>query len=274
MAGNASVDVTSGELIVDRTAPPAPGVTSQTTAERTPVIEGTVAIATGTMLTVEVNGVLYTEGDGQLTRAGDGTWSLAIPSGRELADDLYQVIATLTDEAGNASVDGGTDELAVDTLAPPSPGVSSLTVADRTPRIEGTATLADGETLSVEVAGQVYLAGDGALVDNGDGTWALTIPAATPLVEGAYDVTAVVTDAAGNRSADPSSGELTIDLTAPSAPTVAAIATNANAPTIEGTATLGAGESLSVEVAGRVYSVGDGFLEHDGSGGWTLTLPG
>ena len=187
---------------------------------------------------------------------------------------MYQVIATLvTDEAGNASVDGGVDELVVDTLAPVSPGVTSLTVADRTPTIEGTATPAAGETLSVEVAGQVYLAGDGALVDNGDGTWTLTIPAGTPIDEGRYDVTAVVTDAAGNRSVDPSAGELTIDLTAPSAPTVTATTTNAAAPTIEGTATLGAGETLEIEVDGQVYSVGDGFLELDGSGGWTLTLP-
>ena len=82
-----------------------------------------------------------------------------------------------------------------------------------------------------------------------------------------------MTDAAGNRSVDPSSGELTIDVTAPMAPTVTAVLTNAAAPVIEGTATMGAGETLSVEVDGRVYTVGDGALADDGDGTWTLTIP-
>ena len=41
----------------------------------------------------------------------------------------------------------------------------------------------------------VYTAGDGNLVDNGDGTWELTIPAGSEMVDGTYEVVATVTDA-------------------------------------------------------------------------------
>ena len=147
VSGTRGADTTLDELTIDLTPPPAPGVTSRTTTNTTPAIEGTVAIASGTTLRVSVGGFLYTEGDGQLVNAGDGTWALTIPNGRELADGLYQVVATLADAAGNVATDGGTDELVVDTTAPPTPGVTSLTVAERSPTIEGTASVGAGETL-------------------------------------------------------------------------------------------------------------------------------
>ena len=126
----------------------------------------------------------------------------------------------MTDAAGNTSTDPGVDELRVDTSIPSSPGVTSLVTNDVTPLISGTATVGAGETLSVEVNGVVYTVGDNNLIDNGDGTWDLTIPLADALAEGNYDVVAMVVDAALNASTDPSSDELEIDLTAPVAPTV------------------------------------------------------
>ena len=116
----------------------------------------------------------------------------------------------------------GVDELWVDTSAPSSPGVTSLVTNDVTPLISGTAIVGAGETLSVEVNGVVYTAGDSHLIDNGDGSWDLTIPAEDALAEGNYDVVARVVDTALNASTDPSSDELEIDLTAPVAPTVTA----------------------------------------------------
>ena len=204
---------------------------------------------------------------------GDGSWDLTIPLADALVDNLYQVIATLTDAAGNTSTDPGVDELWIDTSAPSSPGVTSLLTNDDTPLISGTAIVGSGETLSVEVNGVVYTVGDGNLIDNGDGSWDLTIPLADALAEGNYDVVARVVDAALNASTDPSSEELEIDLTAPVAPTVTAQLSNSETPVISGTATVVTGETLSVEVNGVVYTDGDGHLIDNGDGTWDLTIP-
>jgi len=228
-SGGASAnDTTNTELIVDLTPPPAPGVTSQTTQNTTPTISGTTTNGIGLTLSVEVNSVIYTAGDGNLVDNGNGTWDLTIPAADVLPDGLYQVVASLSDVAGNIANDPGIDDLVVDAIAPPTPGVTSLVTNDTTPIVEGTAVVGAGETLTVEINGVVYTAGDGKLFDNGDGTWSLAI--ANNLPEANYSVIASVEDIAGNVSTDPSSGELTIDLTAPMAPAVTNLLTNDSTP--------------------------------------------
>ena len=106
----------------------------------------------------------------------------------------------------------------------------------------------------------VYTAGDGNLVDNGDGTWDLSIPAANELSEAAYDVTVIVTDAAGNTSIDVSAGELIVDITPPVVPTTDSQNISNATPVISGTANVAPGETLTVEVDGVTYTAGDGNL--------------
>jgi len=273
IAANSSNDITSSELIVDLTPPPAPGVTSQTTANPTPVISGTTAIGSGLVLQVTVNDVTYTASDGNLVDNNDGTWDLTIPAANTLPDALYQVVATLTDTAANTSTDPGSNELLVDTTAPPSPGVTSLTTNLTSPVIEGTANVNAGETLTVTVNGITYTAGDGTLIDNNNGTWMLAIPIADALAENTYEVTATVTDSAGNSTSDPSVDELLIDTTAPVSPAVDAQATNITSPTITGTATVGATETLIVLVNGLTYTDADSNLVDNNDGTWTLVIP-
>ena len=91
-AGNSTTDSTTNELIVDLTPPPAPGVTSQTTNDSTPVISGTTTVGTGMVLRVEVDGVIYTVGDGHLVDNGDGSWDLTIPLADALVDNLLSLI--------------------------------------------------------------------------------------------------------------------------------------------------------------------------------------
>ena len=259
MAGNSINDSSIGELLIDLTPPPAPGVTSQTTNDSTPTITGTVAVMNGLLLTVEVNGVLYRSGDGNLMDNADGTWELTIPLQDALPDQLYQVVATLVDPANNISVDPGFDELVVDTVAPQTPGVTSLVTNDVTPTVSGLATVAPGDTLSVEVNGVVYGSGDGNLVDNADGTWNLTIPSINQLTEGVYNVTATVADAALNLSTDPSSAELLVDLTAPDEASAPPVITNDTTPVISGIAFVGSDETLTVNIRDIVYTAGDGL---------------
>ncbi|MCZ4328201.1 hypothetical protein O4H28_18165, partial [Brachybacterium paraconglomeratum] len=78
--------------------------------------------------------------------------------------------------------------------------------------------------------------------------------------------TATVTDAASNTATDITNGEVTIDTSAPSVPVVNTQTTSDTTPVITGSATLGAGETLTVTVNGATYT----NVVVDGSGNWSL----
>ena len=250
---NASTDPSSEELEIDLTAPVAPTVTAQLTNSETPVISGTASIGTGETLSVEVNGVVYTAGDGHLVDNGDGTWALTIPMGDALPEGFFDVMVTVTDAAGNSSSENSTNELTIDLTPPPVPTVNSLLTNTGTPVFGGNVTLATGDTLSVEVNNVIYTVGDAHLIDNGDGSWDLTIPVSNALDEGTYEVQATVTDAAGNSATDSTSNELIVDLTPPPAPGVTSQTTNDPTPVISGTTTVGTGMVLRVEVLSLIH---------------------
>ncbi len=269
-AGNVSNDATSNEIVIDLTAPTTPTVTALTTNDSTPSIQGTANLGSGEVLTVTVDGRSYAVGDGNLSVSGNN-WTLTIPSANQLSAGTYAVTATITDSAGNVSNDATSNEIVIDLTAPTTPTVTALTTNDTTPSIQGTASLASGEVLSVTVDGRSYAVGDGNLSVSGN-NWTLTIPSANQLSAGTYAVTATITDSAGNVSSDATSNEIVIDLTAPATPTVTALTTNDSTPSIQGTANLGSGEVLTVSVDGRSYAVGDGNLSVSGNN-WTLTIP-
>ncbi len=102
----------SGSATKDTAAPAAPAVTPLATTSSTPTITGTWGGVPGESLTVLVNGVAYTSGDGNLSVSGTG-WTLAIPPGNALPDGTYDVAATATDPAGNSTTDATTGELVV-----------------------------------------------------------------------------------------------------------------------------------------------------------------
>ncbi len=171
------------------------------------------ALLTGETLSVAFNGETYTP-----TIATDGTWSF---TANTLADGTYDITATVTDTAGNVSTDTTSNELTVDNTAPATPTVNTLTSNDNsTPVITGTtgtgSALLTGETLSVALNnGETYTPTIAT-----DGTWSFTT---NTLADGTYDITATVTDTAGNVSTDTTSNELTVDNTAPATPTVNAL---------------------------------------------------
>ncbi|TYP77040.1 Ig-like domain-containing protein [Aquimarina intermedia] len=266
-AGNVSNDATTNELVIDTTNPTIPTVNALTTNDTTPILTGTADSAD--TLTVTVNGVTYTEGDGNLADNTDGTWTLQIPTGNEINEGTYDVVATATDAAGNVSNDATTDELTIDTTNPAVPTVDALATNDTTPILTGTADSAD--VLTVTVNGVTYTEGDGNLVDNTDNTWTLQIPAGNEINEGTYDVIATATDAAGNVSNDATTNELTIDTTNPAVPTVDTLATNDATPILTGTAD--SADTLTVTVNGVTYTEGDGNLVDNTDGTWTLQIP-
>jgi len=94
-------------------AVPEPTVTPLTTNDTTPTITGTAVVGGGAALTVTVNGVTYTAGDGKLVLVGTN-WTLTIPAGNALAAGTYSVTATATGARGKGISDGTSNELVID----------------------------------------------------------------------------------------------------------------------------------------------------------------
>src|SRR5690606_25019885 len=149
------------------------------------------------------------------------------------------------------------------------PTIDNLVTNDPLPEITGTADSADN--LTIEVNGGTYTEGDGNLVDNGNDTWTLLVPAGNEIPDGVYDVVATATDVAGNTSVDTTVDELTIDSTGPTVPTIDNLVTNDPLPEITGTAD--SADNLTVEVNGVTYTEGDGNLVDNGNDTWTLLVP-
>ncbi|MDN3667221.1 beta strand repeat-containing protein [Algibacter miyuki] len=173
---------------------------------------------------------------------------------------------------------GDTMDVFVDAVAPASPTVVTQSTNDITPTITGTNSLGTalpaGETMTVTINGATY-----NVIPDASGNWSLDLGSDIPasgtlgtIMNGvSFEVVATVTDLAGNTASDTTSFELTIDTTAPTAPTVVAQSTNDITPTITGTNSLGtalpAGETMTVTINGATYNV-----IPDASGNWSLNL--
>lgn len=220
---NVGTDSTTGELIVDTTAPVVT-VKPLITSDGTPALMGTVDDPTAT-IAVTVNGQTYTA-----TNNGNGSWSLADDTiAPTLANGTYNVTATVTDALSNVGTDSTTGELTVDTMAP-TVTVNSLTTADHTPQLTGTVNDPTA-TVVVTISGQTYVA-----TNNGNGTWTLADNTITPaLVDGTYNIAITATDTVGNTGNDSTTNELVINsASANQAP----VTQDGTAIVVPGTATL------------------------------------
>ena len=271
-AGNVSSDTSLGELAIDTIAPAVPTVSPAITNSTTPTISGTATLASGEILSILVDGISYVDGDGHLVLNPDHTWELTIPAANSLSEGVLDVVVTVSDGAGNSTVDVSSVDLTIDTTAPGAPAVIQLTTNDTTPIIYGSASLAAGDTLSVLVNGVTYLPGADLLLTAGS-SWQLSIPTGNALADGSYEVIGVITDLAGNATADPSSNELVIDTATPAAPTINSQIINTATPTITGTAIVDSGDTLTVSVNSVLYTAGDGQLVANVNDSWLLTIP-
>ena len=120
------------------------GGPSVTTNDPTPTISGTSDVAPGTIVRVAIGSQDRTA----LVQAG-GTWNVTAAS---LDDGTPSVTASVNDPAGNEGTDS--QVLTMDTAAPAvtiAGGANALT-NDATPSISGTAAVAPGTTVTVELA--------------------------------------------------------------------------------------------------------------------------
>ena len=181
--GNQSNELMVKEFVIDTLPPSTPTINGKITNSKISSINGT-ANSTD-YLTVQLNGVLYAEGDGYLIDNGDNTWILNLPVNNELVTDgKYEVIAKLKDEAGNISIDTTENEIVIDTIKPVITlnGDSEITLIVGEEYVEPGATCND----NVDEDCEVVISGD-------------TVNTAVP---GTYVIIYNAQDSAGN-SADP-----------------------------------------------------------------------
>lgn len=238
-----------------------------------PSITGTWPEGKATTLAVTVAGASYVLGqNAELSSDGAGRWTL-VPSAA-LTPGVYNVDVMITDS--NKAEAAATVAAAVtveEPSAPAEPTIEAVSASTARPTVTGTWPQEKGSSLTIGLAGKDYALGaDAELTSDGAGKWSLTPSQA--LDDGAYDVTATVTNAAGKVSSVTREAALTVDVTPPQAPTVNMVTSRSVRPSINGTWPEGEATGLTVGIAGMTYTLGkDEALTSDGNGNWTLKLP-
>ncbi|MBU3024300.1 gliding motility-associated C-terminal domain-containing protein [Zobellia galactanivorans] len=205
-------------LTVDVTPPLPPTVDMQVTNDTTPVVTGTAEA--GSRVTVVVGGATY-----EILADGSGDWTIdtetLTPDSGTFTPNVNganEVAVTSTDAAGNSAIDTSNLELTIDTSDPEVPTIDFQVTNDTTPVVTGTAEA--GSKVTVVVGGATY-----ETLADGSGDWSVDTATPTsgifgPNENGTNEVAVTSEDAAGNTAVDITNFELTIDTTAPSAPTV------------------------------------------------------
>ncbi|MGB3509375.1 MAG: Ig-like domain-containing protein, partial [Microcoleaceae cyanobacterium] len=150
-----------------------PTVETQTTTDRTPTLAGTIgtqALAVEETVTVTVNGITYTDGDGNLTVTGTN-WTLNIPDTNTLTPNVYEVVVSRIYDGDNYTfsnsdltfVDASTEELTVINQSPIADDETFTIDEDSAPvtidLLDGDTDL-DGDTLSVKSINGTELTGE------------------------------------------------------------------------------------------------------------------
>ncbi|MFZ5443974.1 MAG: Ig-like domain-containing protein, partial [Myxococcota bacterium] len=239
--------------VVDRTAPPAPSVTtpangSITTNVRPPV---TGTAEAGSTVTVFVDGVAV----GTTTANAAGAWSLTPPA--DLSNGTHTVRATATDGAGNVSPNSNTNTFTVDTTAP-----DTLIVA-------GPPALSSSTSATFDFSASEAVLRFECSVDGGAFAVCADPSTLTGLSQGSHTLAVRAVDLAGNVDPTPASWSWSVDSIAPAAPVVVAPAngssTNDTTPTFAGTAEPNA--TVSVIVDGVIV----GTTTANAAGAWSFT---
>ncbi|EGZ6665938.1 BapA prefix-like domain-containing protein [Salmonella enterica subsp. enterica serovar Panama] len=232
IAGNISPPSASVTFTLDTTAPANPVITfaednvgevqdtivsGATTDDNTPVIHGTGDI--GSVITL-YNGSSVV---GVVTVDETGTWTLPVTSA--LPDGIYTLTAIAADAAGNSSGVSNSFTFTVDTVPLQPPAVNEI-LDDIAPV---TGPLTDGaftndRTLTINGSGEngstVTIYDNGVAIGTAlvtDGGWTFNTP---ELSEASHALTFSATDDAGNTTAQTQPITITVDITAPPAPTI------------------------------------------------------
>ncbi|WP_416559215.1 Ig-like domain-containing protein [Limnohabitans sp. yimb22184] len=220
---NGASSTASRGIYIDTQAPATPTVDALLSNDTTPTLTGTAFLAVGETLNVTVNGATYAV----VPDSNTGQWRLdlgtATPIGGALGSltdgQTYQVVVTVTDAAGNQTADTSSNELRIDTTAP-TLAINAISgghinnAEDESPlSVSGTSNAEDGQVVTVTLGGRTYTA------TVASGVWSTSVSSADikALTEGTVNLTAEVTDAAGN-AATQATQSFVYDRTAPATP--------------------------------------------------------
>ena len=202
------VDAQSSEdELVDLTAPVITVSAPDNTNDRTPTLTGTTDAPAGSTVTLVVTDANGNQQTLTATVQPDGSFSVDVTT--PLAEGGYQVTASVTDPAGNTGT--ATDDGSVDTTAPIVTVNAPDNTNDNTPTITGTTDAAPGSTVTLTVTDANGNQQTLTATVQPDGSFSVDVE--TPLPDGGYDVTASVTDPAGNTGTATDDGS--VDTTAP-----------------------------------------------------------
>lgn len=173
----------------------------------------------GTTITIFDNGTKI----GTTTVDANGNWSFTPPNA--LSNGSHTLTSTATDAAGHTSAPSAGITIVVDTVAPTAPVISSVTddvdpvtgplanggnTNDQRPLLTGTAE--GNSTVTIYDNGIAI----GTVTAAANGSWTFT--PSVNLSEGSHVLTVRATDVAGNTSAASPGFTITVDITAPAAP--------------------------------------------------------
>ncbi|MDX7923448.1 retention module-containing protein, partial [Aeromonas media] len=177
--------------------------------DSTPTLTGTTDAAPGSTVTLVVTDANGNQQTLITTVNPDGSFSVDV--GTPLPDGGYDVTASVTDPAGNTGT--STDDGSVDTTAPSVTVTAPDNTSDSTPTITGTTNAAPGSTVTLVVTDVNGNQQTLTATVQPDGTYSSNV--VTLLPDGGYEVTASVTDPAGNTgtAADDGSVDTTANIT-------------------------------------------------------------
>ncbi|WP_195714674.1 Ig-like domain-containing protein [Neisseria brasiliensis] len=233
------------EGTVDTTAPAITVDAPDNSNDNTPTITGTTDAPEGSVVTLTVTDAAGETQVVTTTVKADGTYEADVPA--ELADGDYEVVAEVTDEAGNKAT--ATDTGSVDTTAAITVEAPDLS-NDNTPLITGTTTdVEEGQVVTLTITdanGETQVV---TTTVKADGTYEVEVPNELP--DGNYTVDAKVTDKAGNEAEarDDNGGKgNVIDTTAPVITVDVPETGNDTTPTITGTTDAPEGSIVTLTV--------------------------
>ena len=236
--GGTSSASTPLSITIDTAAPSAPTIAASTSAATHVVVLTGTAEANSTVKVFD-----GTTNLGTTTAGSNGAWSYPtspLPTGS------HSFTATATDAAGNTGAKSSATTVTI-AAAPAAPTIASFSTDSGTvgDRITNDSTLTLTGTAEANATVKVFDGATllGSTVANGGGAWSYTTAA---LSDATHSLSATASDAAGNAGAASAALAVTIDTTAPKAPSIASFSpdtgtvgdgmTTANALTLTGTA--------------------------------------
>ncbi|MCH8045297.1 MAG: lamin tail domain-containing protein, partial [Planctomycetes bacterium] len=191
LATNQMTSGNSDTWVMDTVAPTITVNSKTENDSRSPELTGTVGDSNATVV-VRVDRQNYT------ANVNGNTW--ALPAGTidpPLSDGTFNVVATVTDQAGNSRNDSTSAELTLD--AAPVVTVDINRTADTTPRVTGTIDDPNATISELTINGETYT----NVTNNRDGTWVLPDNVITDaLAVGTYNVSFVASDTTGHSTGD------------------------------------------------------------------------